>query len=701
MSKKMQMSMWRDEHRRRSPRISALDAWKAHQPIPFSSQRVRVMEHQDSGSGDDNGPPSRPRARIKRKPENVGMQSPNDEVHSTNSDQPLVLKAKETPKHDGHATCIGQQLVASSVPWMPEKRILELILDILQRRDTNEIFAEPVDPDEVEDYYEIIKEPMDFGTMRAKLHEGMYKSLEQFEHDVFLISRNAMHFNSSATIYFRQARAIQELAKKVFHVLKTDPENFELEFSGARRRSGRRPQGEGKGCHRFATNVRYGGLTIDVSSKGAPCSLSGPSCSRRSIRGTPGLPSTITHADTRDYDFSSGARDVKRSNFAEADRRCTYRPWMSFHNENDSIVSTIYNDPKPLKLVNQGDISYRESLMLFVKDLGPTVQKIAKRRLQGWGEDDPNCQTHSNSGIQVPKCHIPTAFANAHRVPSTVDTMDTVITNASPEFLDPLPGCRPVLKTPSSDIIDLTDADDGEKAYTSDRMGNHRPQEGAIASKNEGSTTHNGMNVFGVSRRDKVFQNRSTDIHSSSYPSAAAATGDLSSSVFGVNKSTAMTVDVAKLKNQVAPAMLSLEHSQANVFEVKLRNNNSSPSSSRPLHTRVASSLCQTNGSVHRHQAITTLESKDEVSNSSQAVHSSVLNHVPSVSRFAFDLPFFKSRLNQMNLSDQDRSLQHRFQQGSGSEGLSFDQMRQKRAFNSTQPAELSTQPFLNNQQRT
>lgn len=34
----------------------------------------------------------------------------------------------------------------------------------------------------------IIKEPMDFGTMRAKLHEGMYTSLEQFE--VFPLSFN-------------------------------------------------------------------------------------------------------------------------------------------------------------------------------------------------------------------------------------------------------------------------------------------------------------------------------------------------------------------------------------------------------------------------------------------------------------------------------------------------------------------------------
>lgn len=36
-------------------------------------------------------------------------------------------------------------------------------------------------PYKVEDYYKIIEEPMDFGTMRAKLHEGMYSSLEQFE----------------------------------------------------------------------------------------------------------------------------------------------------------------------------------------------------------------------------------------------------------------------------------------------------------------------------------------------------------------------------------------------------------------------------------------------------------------------------------------------------------------------------------------
>ncbi|PWA70395.1 Bromodomain-containing protein [Artemisia annua] len=68
--------------------------------------------------------------------------------------------------------------------------------------------------------------------MRAKLHEGLYTSLEQFEHDVYLISWNAMHFNSSGTIFFRQAHGIHKLAKRVFHVLRTSPETFELEFEG-------------------------------------------------------------------------------------------------------------------------------------------------------------------------------------------------------------------------------------------------------------------------------------------------------------------------------------------------------------------------------------------------------------------------------------------------------------------------------------
>ncbi|MCD7448913.1 hypothetical protein HAX54_047252 [Datura stramonium] len=72
----------------------------------------------------------------------------------------------------------------------------------VQQRDTHEIFAEPVD---------------------------------QAEHDAFLIPKNAMHFNSSGTVYFRQQN---------IHVLKTNPGNFEVEFPVTRRRSMRRLQND-------------------------------------------------------------------------------------------------------------------------------------------------------------------------------------------------------------------------------------------------------------------------------------------------------------------------------------------------------------------------------------------------------------------------------------------------------------------------
>ncbi|KAK8631261.1 hypothetical protein V6N13_080016 [Hibiscus sabdariffa] len=200
--------------------------------------------------------------------------------------------------------------------WMPEKRVLEHILDILQRRDTYEIFAEPVDPEEVDDYYEIIKEPMDFGTMRAKLHEGMYTSLQQFE-----------------------ARAIYEVATKVFTCLKTDPDKFEFEFSDTKRTTGTRLMCEARAP---STNLRP---NIKTNSN-----------HRRSVRG----PAT---------GFDASAR---RNSYGEVDRRCTYTPRTS---ENPS------SDSKPLIPVNQQDINYRESLMLFVKDLGPTAQMVADRKL--------------------------------------------------------------------------------------------------------------------------------------------------------------------------------------------------------------------------------------------------------------------------------------------------------------------------------
>nr|POE57517.1 bromodomain and phd finger-containing protein 3 [Quercus suber] len=159
----------------------------------------------------------------------------------------------ENRKYGGIVIRNDPRATSSFLQQMPERRTLELVLDILQRRDTYAIFAQPVNPQEVEGYHKIIKQPMDFGTMRAKLQHGMYTSLAQFERDVFLVCSNAMHFNAPTTIFYREALGIHELAQKVFRTLKTNPQNFGLEVSPARRRPGRKPQGPRDG---FETEKR-------------------------------------------------------------------------------------------------------------------------------------------------------------------------------------------------------------------------------------------------------------------------------------------------------------------------------------------------------------------------------------------------------------------------------------------------------------
>ncbi|ONM57638.1 DNA-binding bromodomain-containing protein [Zea mays] len=97
-----------------------------------------------------------------------------------------------------------------------------MILEKLQKKDTYGVFAEPVDPEELPDYHDVIEHPMDFGTVRKKLARNAYRSFEQFEDDVFLICSNAMQYNAPDTIYFRQAHSIQELARKKFQELRDE-----------------------------------------------------------------------------------------------------------------------------------------------------------------------------------------------------------------------------------------------------------------------------------------------------------------------------------------------------------------------------------------------------------------------------------------------------------------------------------------------
>ena len=56
---------------------------------------------------------------------------------------------------------------------------------------------------------------MDFGTMRQKVEQHQYASLDEFERDFNYVWNNAMVYNTKDTIYYRAAVRIRDAGKKI------------------------------------------------------------------------------------------------------------------------------------------------------------------------------------------------------------------------------------------------------------------------------------------------------------------------------------------------------------------------------------------------------------------------------------------------------------------------------------------------------
>lgn len=59
------------------------------------------------------------------------------------------------------------------------------------------IFQTPVDPIKlgIEDYFDVIKNPMDFGTIKNNLNNNTYENITQFIEDMQLVFNNCELYN--------------------------------------------------------------------------------------------------------------------------------------------------------------------------------------------------------------------------------------------------------------------------------------------------------------------------------------------------------------------------------------------------------------------------------------------------------------------------------------------------------------------------
>lgn len=86
-------------------------------------------------------------------------------------------------------------------------------------------FLNPVNRDEVPDYYNVITSPMDLSTIEEKLEKDQYSAPRELVADLELIFSNCKKYNDATTVYTKCA---VKLEKHMWSLIKDIPEWFDL-----------------------------------------------------------------------------------------------------------------------------------------------------------------------------------------------------------------------------------------------------------------------------------------------------------------------------------------------------------------------------------------------------------------------------------------------------------------------------------------
>ncbi|VDP75629.1 unnamed protein product [Echinostoma caproni] len=87
------------------------------------------------------------------------------------------------------------------------RQVLRRVVAHLARHRRFAVFARPVQVDEAPDYYEVIKHPMDLGTIRDRIDADRYRNVDDFMKDIELIYYNALEYNPANVPRSRDIRS--------------------------------------------------------------------------------------------------------------------------------------------------------------------------------------------------------------------------------------------------------------------------------------------------------------------------------------------------------------------------------------------------------------------------------------------------------------------------------------------------------------
>ena len=102
------------------------------------------------------------------------------------------------------------------------EKIAKKLMNNLWKHKDAELFHKPVDPEElnIPDYFNIIKNPMDFSTIKKKLSNCTYTNLKEFVNDMTLVFENCYTYNGRKTMIGDMCTRVKKEYDKLFEELK-------------------------------------------------------------------------------------------------------------------------------------------------------------------------------------------------------------------------------------------------------------------------------------------------------------------------------------------------------------------------------------------------------------------------------------------------------------------------------------------------
>ncbi|KAJ1633648.1 Bromodomain-containing protein, partial [Pavlovales sp. CCMP2436] len=72
-------------------------------------------------------------------------------------------------------------------------------------------FREAIDPLELPDYFTVVTQPMDLGTVKQRLEGGDYDKLDEFEKDVHQVWNNCKLYNQPGSDAYRKGEDLEAM----------------------------------------------------------------------------------------------------------------------------------------------------------------------------------------------------------------------------------------------------------------------------------------------------------------------------------------------------------------------------------------------------------------------------------------------------------------------------------------------------------